>query len=95
MRENASVRKLRKEMAQELAKRTRERKKEALKQVLSKEKVETYGDIFAIFDGLSKKAVEKTALDKIFTLAHLGNSPAEIIKLMEPKKDTKNGKTSL
>jgi hypothetical protein len=86
MRETAAIRNIRKKIAQDQAKRTRARKKEAFEKVLSKEKVETYGDIFAIFDGLSKKAVEKTAFDKIFTLAHLGNSPAKIIELMERKK---------
>jgi hypothetical protein len=80
------VRELRQEIGREIAKKTRERRRKELAEVVAKDKVETYGDICAIFNGLSKRAKDSAVLNRIFMLARLGNRPTEIIKIMEPKK---------
>lgn len=80
------VRELKQEIGREIARRTRERRQKEFAEVITKDKVETYGDICAIFDGLSKKAKDSAVLDRIFTFARLGNSPTEILKIMEPEK---------
>jgi len=77
---------LKKQMAKDMAKHTREYKKIELEKVKAKGKVETYGDIYGIFCGLSKKAIESAAFWRIEWLASAGCSPTEIIERMEPKR---------
>jgi hypothetical protein len=77
---------LKKQMANDQARRTRKAKKEAFERVMSKEKVETYGDIYDIFCGLSRRAIEIAAIDRIRVLGTMGYSPARIIEVMEVKR---------
>jgi hypothetical protein len=95
MRELEYIRKLKRQIAVKCAKRTREWKKKAFEDVIAKEKIETYGDIFGIFYGLSKRAIEVAALNRIEVLAGMGYSPARIIGVMEVKKEKKNEKIDL
>jgi hypothetical protein len=85
-KELKAIRELKQEVNREVAKRLRKKRHEELTEVMAKDKVETYGDVDAIFYGLSKRAKDSAVLDRIFTLARLGNRPTEIIKIMEPKK---------
>ena len=80
------IRELKQEIGREIARNTRRRRREELAEVMAKDKAETYGDICAIFEGLSKRAKDSAVLDRIFTLARLGHSPKEILKVMEVKK---------
>jgi hypothetical protein len=80
------VRELKQEIGREIAKKTRERRRKEFIAVMAKDKVETYGDIWAIFNGLSKKAKDSAVAQRIFTLARLGNRPKEIVEILEPKK---------
>jgi hypothetical protein len=80
------IRDLKKQMANDQARRTRKAKKEAFERVMSKEKVETYGDIYDLFCGLSRRALEVAALDRIQTLTRMGYSPERIIDVMEIKR---------
>ena len=68
------------------AKKIREWKREMAAEVCKKGRVETVGDICAVFYGLSRKAVECAAYGRIQYLAARGYSPAEIIERMEVKK---------
>jgi hypothetical protein len=68
-----------------LAKHIREWKREMFESACKKGKVETYGDVIGVFYGLSRKAVELAAYDKIQMLASLGYSAAEIAERMEGK----------
>jgi hypothetical protein len=56
---------------------------------MSKEKVETYGDIYDVLLGLSRRAMEVAAIERIRVLASMGYSPARIIKVMEVKRGKK------
>jgi len=80
------IREFNQEIRREIARKARKRKREELAEVMTKDKAETYGDVYAIFNGLSKKAKDWAVLDRIFTLSSLGKNPTEIIKMMEPKK---------
>jgi hypothetical protein len=73
-------------VAQKAAQSLRKQRREELSRVFVKDKVETYDDVIAIFYGLSKKAKDSAVFDRILTLARLGERPAEIMKMMEPKK---------
>jgi hypothetical protein len=77
---------MKKQMAKDQARRTRKAKKEAFERVMAKEKVETYGDIYDVFLGLSKRAIEIAAIERIRVLGTMGYSPARIIEVMEVKK---------
>jgi len=79
-----SVRELKQEITLEVARGIRKRRREEFSIVAAKSKVETYDDMVAIFYGLSRKAKDRAVLDRILLLAKCGNSPAEIIKSMEP-----------
>ena len=81
-----SIRELKRKMAMDSAKHTREYKKSEFEKAMAKDKVETHGDIYGIFCGLSKRAMEVSALCRIETLAVMGYNPKRIIELMEPKK---------
>ena len=72
-------------IAREIAQNTRKRRREELSKVMTKDKVETYGDIIAIFNGLSRRAKDSAVLCRIYTLATFLKSPKEIIKTMEEK----------
>jgi hypothetical protein len=74
------------ELKQKIAQNIRKRRREELSRIKAKDKVETYGDMDAIFYGLSKRAKDSAVLFRINTLAHLGKSPTEIMNIMEPKK---------
>jgi hypothetical protein len=80
------VREFKQKIAREVAQNIRKRRREELAMVLTKDKVKTYGDIIAIFDGLSKKAKDSAVLCRIYTLACFEKTPTEIMKIMEPKK---------
>jgi hypothetical protein len=85
----AYIRDLKKKIGADSAKRTRAYKKNEFEKAMAKDKVETHGDIYGIFCGLSKRAMEISALHRIETLAAMGYSPKKIIELMEPKKEKK------
>jgi len=81
-----AIRELKQEINREVAKNLRKKRHEEHSKVMAKDKVETYSDIVAIFDGLSKGAKDSAVLERIFTLARMGKCPTEIMKIMEPKK---------
>jgi hypothetical protein len=85
-REPKFIRNLKKQMAKSQAKYTRDHKKEEFEKVKAKGKEETYGDLYGIFCGLSKKAIVSAACWRIEWLASAGCSPTEIIERMEPKR---------
>jgi hypothetical protein len=85
-RQLSYIRDLKRKMATDLAKRTREYKKSEFEKAMAKDKVETHGDLYGIFCGLSKRAMEVSALQRIEALAVMGYSPKKIIELMEVKK---------
>jgi hypothetical protein len=80
------LREFKQKIAQEVAQKIRQQRREELSRLMAKDKVETYGDIIAIFNGLSRKAKDSAVLGRIYSLAKLGESPTEIMKTMEPKK---------
>jgi hypothetical protein len=92
-RESKFIRDFKKKMALDMAKHTREHKKTEFKKAIAKEKVETLGDAYGLFCGLSKKAMEVAAIRRIESLARMGYNPAKIMELMEPKKEKGNEKT--
>ncbi|MDR0601559.1 MAG: hypothetical protein LBG42_04190, partial [Treponema sp.] len=57
--------------AKENARRVREEKKKAFEDVVTKGKIETYGDLFAVLGKLSRRAKEIAVLNRIQTLAGL------------------------
>jgi hypothetical protein len=85
-RESKFIRDFKKKIAVDMASHTREAREKAFADVMDKEKVETYADVFAIFDGLSRKAKDLTVYGRIEHLAALGCVPKKIIEIMEPKK---------
>jgi hypothetical protein len=89
-RQEEYIRGLRREIAAKCAKKTREYKREQFKAAMAKEKVETFGDVYGIFCGLSRRSMEVAALDRIETMARRGYSPVKIVELMEIKKGAKN-----
>jgi alkylated DNA nucleotide flippase Atl1 len=93
-REEKFIRDFKKKMAVDMARHTREARKKAFAEVMGKEKVETYGDIFAILDGLSRRAKEAVVYGRIHHFVALGRSPKQIIDIMEPKKEKGNEKTA-
>jgi hypothetical protein len=84
---------LKKKLALDMAKRTREHKQNEFKKAIAKDKVETLGDVYGLFCGLSKRAMEVAAISRIESLARMGYNPAKIMELMEPKKEKGNEKT--
>jgi hypothetical protein len=88
-RESKYIRDLKRQVAINCAKRTREWKKKAFKDVMAKGKVETYGDVCEIFNGLSRHAIEIAVYNRIMSLAAIGKTPGEIIEIMEPKRRTR------
>jgi len=80
------LRELKQDIRREIAQKTRKRRQEELAAVMAKDKAETYGDICAIFEGLSKKAKDRAVFDRIISLIRIGKQPSEIIEMMEPKK---------
>jgi hypothetical protein len=93
-RELKFIRDFKRQMALKCAKHTREWKKKEFENAMAKEKVETHGDIFGIFCGLSKRAMEVAALNRIEMLAGMGYSPARIVEVMEPKRPPKKENTN-
>jgi hypothetical protein len=75
---------VKRELAEYKAKATREWKREQFAEVCKKDKVETIGDVCAVFFGLSNNAVKNAAYRRIQELAAFGCSPSEIIERMEP-----------
>ena len=92
-REPKYIRDFKAKISKEVAQKTRKRKREEFSNALAKEKVENYGDIFALFCGLSKRAKDHAVLARIEMLARMGYSPADIIEKMEPEKKAKKEKT--
>jgi hypothetical protein len=80
------IREFQQNISREINQRIRKQRREEFLRLMEKSKMETYDDVIVIFNGLSKKAKDSAVLSRIFTLARLGKSPAEIIKTMEPKK---------
>jgi hypothetical protein len=85
-RVSKAVREMLQEMAIKQRKRTNEMKRKSFEDALAKEKLETYGDLFGVFCGLSRKAIEAAACRKIEELAARGFNAQQIIVYMEPKK---------
>jgi hypothetical protein len=85
-RELEYIRGLKREIGAKCAKKTREYKKNEFEKAIAKDKVETHGDIYGLFCGLSRRAMEVAALNRIESLAAMGYSPAKIIELMEVKR---------
>jgi hypothetical protein len=94
MRESKSIRDMKKQMAKEQAKRTREAKKKSFEKVMTKGSVETYEDVFGIFDGLSRRAIELAAYHRIEELARSRRTARQIIEIMEQKKRRKKDDTN-
>jgi hypothetical protein len=88
-RESKYIRDLKRQLATNQAKRAREAKKKSFEEVMAKEKVETYGDIIGIFNGLSRNAIDLAAYHRIAELARFRKTPLEIIEIMEPKKPSR------
>jgi hypothetical protein len=74
---------LTREIAVAQARHTRKYKRDMFEAACEKGKVETYRDVFGVFFGLSRKAIEVAALSEIIRLAHFGFSPDKIVKCME------------
>jgi hypothetical protein len=89
------IRELKREMAIKMAKKTREYKKNEFEKAVAKDKVETCGDIYGLLCGLSWRAKEIAAMNRIEMLAGMGYSPAKIIELMDIKKGKRNEKIDL
>jgi hypothetical protein len=77
---------IKREVSEFSARKTREMKREWFDRVCKKSRVENGDDVCGIFMGLSRKAIELAAYDKIFRLARLGYSPSEIVRRMEGKQ---------
>jgi flagellar motor component MotA len=71
-----------KKLAIERAKKTKARRREQYRQVMSKEKVETYEDIIRLYYGLSGKSRERIILE----LARDSLSPQAIIEILQGSK---------
>jgi hypothetical protein len=80
------IRDLKQQMAKDMARRTRKAKKESFERVLAKGTMETYGDIYDLFCGLSRRAIEVAAIERIHTFVRMGYSPERIIEVMEVKR---------
>lgn len=80
----------RKSIKQEIAARkrqvTREAKKRIFDEVWAKGKVENKRDVWGVFFGLSRKAVENAAIREIIFHARCGDTVKEIIERMKDKK---------
>jgi hypothetical protein len=85
-REAKYVQEIKKQIAADVRKKRTALRKEEFQKAMSKDKVETYGDVFGIYYGLSARAKENAAYKQILFLARLGKTPQEIIKQMEVKK---------
>jgi hypothetical protein len=85
------AREFKRTVAKEAAKRERESKRKAFEDVVAKGKIETYGDLFAILEKLSRRAKEYAALNEIQRLASMGCGPAKIVEFLEPKKGKNDG----
>jgi hypothetical protein len=85
MRKN-EYREIKKEIANNLRKHTRDFRKKNFEDVLNKGKVETYLDMFNLFDGLSKKAKDSVVLKTIIELVQYGKTAQEIVDILEVKK---------
>jgi hypothetical protein len=81
-----SKREFKQKIAREITQKIRRQRREEFLRLMEKGKMETYEDIIAIFNGLSRKAKDSAVLCRIYQLAKLGKSPIEIIKTMEPEK---------
>ena len=64
----------------------REAKKKMFAEVCAKGKVETLWDVYGVFFGLSRKAIENAAHREIMFHARLGRTVKEIIERMDDKK---------
>jgi hypothetical protein len=85
-RQEEYTRSLRRDMAKEMAEKIRRTKKEMFEKVRNKEKLETLDDVYYLFCGLSRAAVEISAIGIIRELAVRGCSPAKIVEILEPPK---------
>jgi hypothetical protein len=85
-REPKYVQELRKEMAARLRKHTVEHKKEQFRKALSKGKVETFGDVYGIWCGLSAAAKDNAVYHEIMYLARGGKTAQEIVDILEVRK---------
>ena len=84
------VKKIRQAFGRKLAQETRKRHKKDLNEVLKKGKVETYGDVYAIVNGLSGMAKRIAVAAHVLHLASFHNmTPQQIIENLEPKKEQK------
>jgi anthranilate/para-aminobenzoate synthase component I len=92
-RDLEAVRNLKRQMTAKCAKLVRERKRNEFEAVVAKGKVETYGDVFAIYDKLSGRAKRYAAFVRIETLASLGYSPEKIFEIMESKSPSQKKDT--
>jgi len=73
------------EIKQKVAQDIRKQRRKKFSLVMAKDRVETFDDIIAIFNGLSKRAKDSAVLARIHTLVLCKNSPNEIVKILEPK----------
>jgi hypothetical protein len=85
-RETKYIRDLKADINRKVAKDMRERREKAFTEVMEKESVKTYGDIFAILAGLSRGAKDLAVFKRIEYLASLNYSPKKIVEIMELKK---------
>jgi hypothetical protein len=75
-----------KKLAIERVKKTKAMRMEQYRQVMSKEKVETYEDIIRLYYGLSGKSRERIVYQCIPELARDGLSPQTIIEILQGSK---------
>jgi hypothetical protein len=75
---------LKKQWDRERAQATRKAKRERFEAVLQKGKVEYTADFYGLFCGLSRKAIDNAAFQRIIHLTVVdGFTPREVIRIME------------
>jgi Mor family transcriptional regulator len=80
-----------KQLAIERTKKTKAMRREQYRQVMSKEKVETYEDIIRLYYGLSGKSRERIVYNRLLELARDGLSPQTIIEILQEGKAMNGG----
>jgi uncharacterized protein YxjI len=86
MTKRKSIQELKKEILAAVRKKRAALRKEKFQEALSKGKVETHGDVWDIYYGLSAKAKENAVYHQILFLARRGKTAQEIVNQMEVKK---------
>jgi hypothetical protein len=80
------IQEIKKQIAADARKRRTAFRKEQFQEALSKDKVETIGDVWGIYCGLSARAKENAVYHQILFLARCGKTAREIVSQMEVKQ---------